>query len=83
MTIDTSRKDTAMAMPGMEHGPDTGTRLVYWGVASVVFAAVFTLRAPLRVIGALWFDDSMEPRPSLMTEARSAAHAAAGYAVSA
>ena len=77
-----------MAMPsiepgGAEHGADIGTRLVYWSVASVVYTAVFTLRAPMRVIGALWSDDSMEPRPSLMTEARSAARAAAGYAVSA
>ena len=76
-----------MAMPGTEHGSEHGTdwstRLVYWGVASAVYAVVFCSRAPMRVIGALWSDDSMEPRPSLMTEARSAAHAAAGYAVSA
>ena len=75
-----------MAMPGMDHGTngtDAGTRLVYWSVAAVVYAAVFTIRAPMRVVGTLWFDDSMEPRPSLMTEARSAALAAAGYAVSA
>ena len=72
-----------MAMPGMEHGSDIGTKAVYWTVASVVYAVVFTLRAPARVVGALWSDDTMEPRPSLMTEARSAARAAAGYAVSA
>ena len=78
-----AKRENAMAMPGTEQGSERGTRLIYWSVAIVAFAAVFTLRAPLRVIGALWSDDSMEPRPSLMTEARSAAHAAAGYALSA
>ena len=71
-----------MAMPGSPSSTDTGTRIVYWTVALAVYAVVFTVRAPARVIGALWFDDSMQPRPSLMTEARSAARAAAGYAVS-
>ena len=72
-----------MAMPGMEHHSDIGTRAVYWTVAVVVYAAVFTVRAPSRVLGTLWLDDVVEPRPSLMREARSAARAAAGYAVSA
>ena len=72
-----------MSMPGMAQGPDLGTRAVYWTVAVSVYAAVFTVRAPLRVLGALWFDDGAEPRPSLMAEARSAARAAAGYALSA
>ena len=62
---------------------DLTTRLLYRGVFAVVFGTVFTARAPSRVFGALWFDDSMEPRQSLMTEARSAARAAAGYAASA
>ena len=83
MSDSSNRKEHAMAMPGMEHGGDTGTRAVYWTVAAVVYAIVFTVRAPARVVGALWSDDTMEPRPSLMTEARSAAHAAAGYAISA
>ena len=58
-----------------------GTKLLYWGVAATVYAVVFTVNAPARIVGALWSDDSMEPRASLMTEARAAAHAAAGYAV--
>ena len=70
--------------PGrLPHGTDAGTKALYWAIAATVYAVVFTLRAPSRVVGALWSDDSMEPRPSLMTEARWAAHAAAGYAISA
>ena len=80
--IFSNKEDTSMAMPGMEQGSDFGTRAVYWTVAVVVYAVVFTVRAPARVIGTLWSDDTMEPRLSLMTEARSAARAAAGYAVS-
>ena len=64
-------------------GSEPGTRALYWTIAATVYAVVFTVRAPARIVGALWSDDSMEPRPSLMTEARSAAHAAAGYAVNA
>ena len=72
-----------MAMPGYEARPDIGTRALALVVTGAVFATVFTLRAPLRVIGALWSDDGSEARPSLMSEARSAARAATGYALGA
>ena len=72
-----------MAMPAYEPRDALGTRLLAWTITSVVFASVFTLRAPLRVVGALWSDDGAEARPSLMSEARSAARAATGYALGA
>ena len=62
---------------------DLPTRVLYRCVFAAVYATVFTIRAPARVLGALWLDDSDEPRRSLSLEARSAARAAAGYAASA
>ena len=72
-----------MAMPSYEGRDAVGTRLLAHAITGVVFAAVFTLGAPLRVIGALWSDDGAEARPSLMSEARSAARVATGYALGA
>ena len=73
----------AMAMPGTEARTDAGTRALAWVIMGAVYVTVFTLRAPLRVVGALWSDDGTEARPSLMSEARSAARAATGYALGA
>ena len=72
-----------MAMPGYEGRDAFGTRLLALTITGAVFATVFTLRAPLRVVGALWSDDGAEARPSLMSEARSVARAATGYALGA
>ena len=72
-----------MAMPAYEPRTEAGTRLLGLTVTATVFVAVFTVRAPLRVIGALWSDDGAEARPSLMSEARSVARAATGYALGA
>ena len=72
-----------MAMPSYEERDAITTRLLAYTITGSVFAAVFTLRAPLRVVGALWSDDGAEARPSLMSEARSAARVATGYALGA
>lgn len=82
MTTDDLGRIT-MAMPGYETRETLGTRLLAATITGTVFATVFTLGAPLRVVGALWSDDGVEARPSLMSEARSAARAATGYALGA
>ena len=72
-----------MAMPGYDGREALGTRLLAHTITAAVFATVFIIRAPMRVVEALWSGDGAEARPSLMSEARSLARAATGYALGA